>query len=239
MANISLLLHCSDSTSHHSQAITFLAKHFSLSDQDILKNPDIHIINSDKDSEEFSALKIEQVRDLNAEMQLRPFQGVGELKQAVFVICKIDLASVPAQNALLKSLEEPPAHVQFLLTTDQPQRILPTILSRVKVVESTEFRTTQAAASTSNSTETPINLAEFQTASYSALIEKAGTFKEKREAISFLKELLNTLHRDNILQPSSQKTKLLQETVVAMDYLGKNVNTRLVLENLLFQFKSL
>ncbi|CAN5302709.1 hypothetical protein BH10PAT2_BH10PAT2_3670 [soil metagenome] len=230
-SQISILLHCAETPDQYTQATTFLAKTFNLSSADLLKNPDLHWLNPDNDPEN-GAVKIEQVRDMAGEMQMRPFQGVGELKQAIFVICNIELASVPAQNALLKSLEEPPAHVQFLLTSTQPQRLLPTILSRVRVVKS------ESLVSGEKVLESSVNVSKLSTETYTSLMEMAGSYKEKTEAVSFLKELLNTLHRDNILQPTAKNTKLLQETITALDYLQKNVNTRLVLEHVLFQFKS-
>jgi len=233
--NLSLLLHCSESTDQYSQAVAFLTEKYHLTEPDLLKNPDLHWVNPDNDPEN-GAVKIEQIRDITAEIQMRPFQGVGELKQAIFVICKIELASVPAQNALLKSLEEPPAHVQFLLTSTQPQRVLPTILSRVKGEESELLQ--KENTSGKHSKESKIEYGKFKNDSYTELMELAGSYKEKPEAVSFVKELLNTLHRDNILEPTASNTKLIQETVTALEYLQKNVNTRLVLEHLLFQFKS-
>ncbi len=230
-SHLSLLLHCTESLDQVTQATQFLAKRYHLPEEVLLKNPDLHWVNPDTDPEN-GAIKIEQVRQINAEMQMRPFQGVGELKQAIFVICKIELASVPAQNALLKSLEEPPAHVQFLLTSNQPQRLLPTILSRVQIVESAEYLKSDSAVVGT------IDVQKLSAESYSALMELAGSYKEKADAVSYVKELLNTLHQDNIGQPTNTKTQLIISTVEALDYLNKNVNTRLVLEHLLFQFKS-
>ncbi len=45
------------------------------------------------------------------------------------------LSSVAAQNSFLKLLEEPPSNVQFILSTDNKNRLLPTIISRVKIVK--------------------------------------------------------------------------------------------------------
>ncbi|CAN5302954.1 hypothetical protein BH10PAT2_BH10PAT2_2720 [soil metagenome] len=232
-SQISFLLHCAETPDQYTQATSFLTQKYDLSTAQLLRNPDLHWLNSDHEPEA-GAVKIEQIREMSAEMMLRPFQGIGELKQAIFVICKIELASVPAQNALLKSLEEPPAHVQFLLTSTQPQRVLPTILSRVQLVKS-DF--TKVAFHKAGSPK-QVEIATLGLQSYTTLMEMAGSYKEKPEAILFLKELLNTLHQDNILEPTSQRTRLIQETVTALEYLQKNINTRLVLEHLLFQFKS-
>lgn len=45
------------------------------------------------------------------------------------------LSSIPAQNSFLKLLEEPPSNVQFILSTDNKNRLLATIISRVKIVK--------------------------------------------------------------------------------------------------------
>jgi len=45
------------------------------------------------------------------------------------------LSSIPAQNSFLKLLEEPPTNVQFILSTDNKNRLLPTIISRVKIIK--------------------------------------------------------------------------------------------------------
>ncbi len=45
------------------------------------------------------------------------------------------LSSIPAQNSFLKLLEEPPSNVQFILSTNSKNRLLPTIISRVKIVK--------------------------------------------------------------------------------------------------------
>src|ERR1700727_2174267 len=48
----------------------------------------------------------------------------------VFIIDEVHMLSKQAFNALLKTLEEPPSHVKFILATTEPEKVLPTILSR-------------------------------------------------------------------------------------------------------------
>lgn len=52
--------------------------------------------------------------------------------QKVFIIDEVHMLSKSAFNALLKTLEEPPSHVVFVLATTEPHKILPTVLSRVQ-----------------------------------------------------------------------------------------------------------
>jgi len=69
---------------------------------------------------------VDQVRDLRDTVQYSPAQG----KFKIYVIDEVHMLSPQAFNALLKTLEEPPAHVKFVFATTDPQKVLPTIISR-------------------------------------------------------------------------------------------------------------
>ena len=56
-------------------------------------------------------------------------------RQKVYIIDEVHMLSAAASNALLKTLEEPPAHVVFVLATTDPQKVLPTIRSRTQHFE--------------------------------------------------------------------------------------------------------
>jgi DNA polymerase III subunit gamma/tau len=69
---------------------------------------------------------VEQVRDLRDTVQYSPAQG----RFKIYIIDEVHMLSTAAFNALLKTLEEPPAHVKFVFATTDVQKVLPTILSR-------------------------------------------------------------------------------------------------------------
>ena len=69
---------------------------------------------------------VEQVRDLIDKVNYLPIKG----KYKVYIIDEVHMMTDNAFNALLKTLEEPPAHVVFILATTEPHEIIPTILSR-------------------------------------------------------------------------------------------------------------
>jgi DNA polymerase-3 subunit gamma/tau len=69
---------------------------------------------------------VDQVRDLRETVQYAPAQG----RYKVYIIDEVHMLSTAAFNALLKTLEEPPEHVKFVFATTDPQKLLPTILSR-------------------------------------------------------------------------------------------------------------
>ena len=75
---------------------------------------------------------IEDVREQLLEtVDLKPFQ----YEKKIYIIEKADTLNIQSQNALLKTLEEPPAHVVFLLLAERAEAFLPTILSRVVVMK--------------------------------------------------------------------------------------------------------
>jgi DNA polymerase-3 subunit delta' len=84
-------------------------------------------------------IKIEQVRDLTKRLTYSPFEG----QWRVIIIHDAHLFGVEAANALLKTLEEPPARNLFILLTDQPQRLLPTTLSRCMTLRFGAFDITE------------------------------------------------------------------------------------------------
>ncbi len=69
---------------------------------------------------------IDQVRDLIEKVNYSPIEG----RYKVYIIDEVHNMSDNAFNALLKTLEEPPEHVVFILATTEPYNILPTIISR-------------------------------------------------------------------------------------------------------------
>ncbi|HYC70900.1 MAG TPA: DNA polymerase III subunit gamma/tau [Opitutaceae bacterium] len=69
---------------------------------------------------------VEQVRELRDTVRYAPAQG----KFKVYIIDEVHMLSAAAFNALLKTLEEPPAHVKFIFATTDVQKVLPTIISR-------------------------------------------------------------------------------------------------------------
>ena len=73
-----------------------------------------------------SRTKVEDTRDLLDNAQYAPNQG----KYKVYLIDEVHMLSGHSFNALLKTLEEPPPHVKFLLATTDPQKIPVTVLSR-------------------------------------------------------------------------------------------------------------
>lgn len=90
-------------------------------------HPDLHNVTL----EESKQIKIEQIRDLIEWANQTSQQG----GKKICVISPADKLNNQSANALLKSLEEPPAGTLICLVTDQPNRLLPTLRSRCQRIE--------------------------------------------------------------------------------------------------------
>lgn len=96
---------------------------------DIEKNqfPDLFILEKKEDKKE---VEIEQVRDLKKNLSFKPYNS--EFK--IVIIDNTHLMNLSAQNALLKTLEEPLGQTIVFLISDKPKKLLETILSRVQEI---------------------------------------------------------------------------------------------------------
>lgn len=85
-------------------------------------HPDVLIVEPG----DTGSIKIDQVRDVIERSAYRPFEG----RRRVVIVDEADAMAAEAQNALLKTLEEPPASSMFVLVTCRPDVLLPTVRSR-------------------------------------------------------------------------------------------------------------
>ena len=86
-------------------------------------HPDVHVVG-----EEEKSISVDTIRALRDQLALRPF----EADRHIALIPRADRMTAQAQNALLKTLEEPAGGNVFFLLTDQPGAMLPTIVSRCR-----------------------------------------------------------------------------------------------------------
>ncbi|GAB4543653.1 MAG: DNA polymerase III subunit delta' [Anaerolineales bacterium] len=106
---------------------------------DAALHPDLSVIqptipDHDKRGEflpyEYGEIRIEQIRNLQKTLNLRPYQS----KYRMLIFTRFQQANIPSSNALLKTLEEAPAHAILMLTADSPEQLLPTIVSRCEIL---------------------------------------------------------------------------------------------------------
>ena len=92
-----------------------------------LQHPDVTIVEA---ATEGAALRVDQIREQRRLMALKPFQA----RYRIVVFSRFQEANEAAANALLKTLEETPAHGILMLTAESAEGLLPTIVSRCEVM---------------------------------------------------------------------------------------------------------
>jgi DNA polymerase-3 subunit delta' len=106
---------------------------------DKLAHPDLAIIEptiKDPDNKNelipdiYGEIRIQQIRELGRLINLKPYQA----RYRSVVCLHFNQANLEASNAFLKTLEEPPSHAILLLTADNPESLLPTVVSRCEVL---------------------------------------------------------------------------------------------------------
>ena len=135
--------------------------------------------------------KTDDIRDLIEKVRIPP--QIGRYK--VYIIDEVHMLSKQAENAFLKTLEEPPAHIVFILATTEKNKILPTILSRCQIYDFNRIKEDEICK---------------------ALIEicKKEDFKFEEEAISIISRKSDGSLRDSLT---------ILDRVVS--YTNKNITT--------------
>lgn len=175
-------------------------------------------------------IKIEAIRALRRTIQLKPHSSPYKLA-AIF--SGEDLTS-EASNALLKTLEEPPAHSLIFLTVKNPKNVLSTINSRCQKVY--VYPSEKNRQSSANDIIFPLEDAtireKFQFAEKLSKKDKSDTERFVKETIERLRrEMLTAKEKDIQLQWS----ELTDKGLTYFNLLKTNVNARLLLENFMLE----
>ncbi len=104
-----------------------------------MQHPDLSIIQAESEG---GTLKVDQVREIQRSLALKPYQS----KYRVALFLRFQEANPNAANALLKTLEEAPPHVILLLTADNAEQLLPTIVSRCEIIRLRPLPVTEVEA---------------------------------------------------------------------------------------------
>jgi DNA polymerase-3 subunit delta' len=104
-----------------------------------MQHPDLAVIQAENEG---GTLKVDQVRAVQHSLSLKPYQS----KYRVALFLRFQEANDNAANALLKTLEEAPAHAILLLTADTPESLLPTIISRCEILRLRPLRVEEVEA---------------------------------------------------------------------------------------------
>lgn len=170
----------------------------SLGHTKIINNPDIFVIDTD--------YSIDQIRSIKKFISTKPFNH----QNKIIIIYSVDNLEIPAQNALLKILEDPGENNYLILTTNKPNSLLATILSRthqIKIHSPTEKSKSKIVFPTGKITD--MNLA-------------------KEEILPFLEKQL-ILHHQNLLD-NPKNTSTIKIILKSIDMIKHNVDPFLALD---------
>lgn len=157
----------------------------------------------------------------------------------LIVIKNIDSATTEAANALLKTLEEPPAFAYILLTATNIHKMLPTILSRLHIVYDKQAVSIDPAKTEKVKQQLQIIL-NSSAGQRILLSQKIAASKE--DTLTFLVHLLHVLEPVLITDTSEipigkmEIATMIQKIMYAQKYIDSNVNHKLVLDVLFLGF---
>lgn len=162
---------------------------------------------------------IEQVREIAKFAQLKASN------KTTIYIENIDNASIDAQNTFLKTLEEPQENISFILTAENTERVVPTILSRVEIIEGEQSQ---------EASEEIVNRAKsFFEVSIGQQLAETSKIKKRDEAIDFIKTILIGGH--TLLIQGNTMAAELEVAQKTYDALKKNGNVQIQLTNFVVQ----
>jgi len=127
---------------------------------------------------------VEQVRELRQNAIYRPARS----RHKIYIIDEVHMLSVPAFNALLKTLEEPPSHVKFIFATTEPNKVIATIQSRCQRFDFNNI----TAASIAGQLKTVLKLEKIKAEDDLILTLAKMANGSMRDALSLLDRLLST-----------------------------------------------
>lgn len=181
-------------------------------------NPDVLHVYPDK------SIGIAEVRSVQTFLSRKPIQSPVN----TVVIHDAELLTIPAQNAFLKTLEEPPANSVIYLVTVSPDNFLPTVLSRVQRLSGPDEVKDHRDFSPS--------LQLFNQVLSSSLAEKVGLLESKNFTKTAALEFLTDLEQAAVLHPDL--LSVLPHLWDTKKLLTANVNVRLSLGDFFFSLPS-
>lgn len=180
-----------------------------------------------------TGISIAQIRDLIKTLFLRPIVA----PTRVVVIPQAELLTVEAQNAFLKTLEEPPSQAVIILCCRDPGMLLPTIVSRcrlLKLKQKPEVEVTK-----SEEKELSLVLEKILSSSLGQKFALAESLGKGRDETLALVDKLAIIAHTNLIQGVLSKTKniakyqkFLSQIPKTKNQINANVNPRFALENL-------
>jgi hypothetical protein len=220
----SLLLYCDRTTGMREAVQTYV---YETTGIDVYTHPYTHWFDGTTE-----ALKIATIRELQ---QRAAYAPVGTAPQ-YFILLGIDHATIPAQNALLKLLEEPPAQTQVILCAHSATGVLPTIQSRCHNVQLPSPVQTSEPTHLEQVGELYNNLLA---ATIGTKIELAEQYKDRSEAQHLTTSLIQFLHHQ--LSQNPKQPQIIDHIKILLtlkQQLERNCNPQLVVEEAFFHLST-
>ena len=187
-------------------------------------NPDLLILESE------TLIGIEQIRQLQTQLSLKPFRE--KFKSAI--IPRAENLTPEAQNALLKTLEEPPENTVIILCAPDPSWLLPTIVSRCQIIQ---LPLTPQISLTEKEEKEFLEIFKKITSGkigerWEAL-EKLGIHQDRTKAIEWVDKMIFLVRKLLIenYPKNPEYFNVLKSLFNTKTYLQSNTNIRLTLEN--------
>ncbi len=182
-----------------------------------------------------NSIGIAEVRKITQQIILKPYGG----GDRVVIINSMDKATPEAGNALLKLLEEPPKHTYIILTCENINKLLPTIVSRCQII-SDNNKKLDKSFDRGNTKKLLLQILTYSEGERILLSQKTATTRE--EAIELLTNLLMTLeallHKPDkeINLAPKEIAQLLTKISTAKNYLEKYINFKATMDILFLGF---
>ena len=159
-------------------------------------NPNYEEINSNEYKKDI--ITIDQIRE---KIVNKAYEKPIISNKKIYVINDADKMNEPAQNALLKTLEEPPHYVVIILIVSNDNAILPTIKSRCVIVKFNSLTNDEIKKIIGNVSDEELEILNGSLKGYSEIEEKVVQYKEIKNTIERLKndQLLDVLNNSDIL----------------------------------------
>ncbi|MFC1653234.1 hypothetical protein ACFL1M_00100 [Patescibacteria group bacterium] len=213
-ATIQSLMHSHLIISPSKQALEIASQ---ISPQEIKSGIDVFISNDE------GSLGIEAIRNLKIFLQKKPF----EKDYQIVYIESAERLTVPAQNSLLKTLEEPPPNCIIFLTTTSSDKLLPTVISRCQI-----HRNKREIKKVDNSNDFKTTYKEILSSSVSQKVSIAQEHAYPKDKTKILLQNAIELFRKMLYQnPTNEIKNNLKIAQKSLLRIQQNVDPRLTIEH--------
>lgn len=192
---------------------------------------------------------IDDIRDLISKIKYSPVLG----KYKVYIIDEVHMMTTEAFNALLKTLEEPPANVVFILATTEPYKLMPTILSRVQrydfdkvsdenILEKVkDILVKENVAFEEDALKEIISLADGGVRDTLSMVDQAIVYSDMNITMSSVEELFALTSKDDKLKLllAIQNKDVAKLNILLDGFVSRGVDIRRLTSDLLLMLKDL